>query len=156
MRHFYRNYTLVLLFLPMLVIADGDPNELAEPMVESKVETRINSRAVLNPQALQLQGASANRVVQFYASDKSAELLYEVQRPVFNLNNSRAYASILFTEERDNALAGSILFDTDLDFIPGLTLSFGSKVYAGLLAIENADVFGLGASIEAAYLLPVK
>lgn len=140
----------------MLVIAGGDPDELAEPMVESRVETRFNSRVVLNPQAPQLQGVSANRVVQFYASDKSAELLYEVQRPVFNLNKSRAYASILFTEERDNALAGSILFDTDLKFIPGLTLSFGSKVFAGLLAIENADVFGLAASIEAAYLLPVK
>ena len=145
--------TILLLCMPFIAVAQGDPNEIFdEPEATSAVVTQASSTARSVPPL----AAPSGRVVQFYASDKSAELLYEVQGSVFNLNNSRAYASFLFTEERDNALTGSILYDTDLDVFPGLTLSFGTKAFAGLLSLEDADVFGLAVSIEAAYLLPVR
>lgn len=144
--------TLLFLCLPTMSFAGGDPDEFNEPDAARPVLTR----AANTEQSVPSLNESHERIVQLYASDKSAELLYVVQGPVAGLKNSRAYASFLFTEERDNALTGSILYDTDLDVFPGLSLSFGTKAFAGLLAIENADVFGLAASIEAAYLFPVR
>ncbi len=92
--------------------------------------------------------------MQFYASDKTAEMLYERTGPLLNLNNSRVSMSVLFNETRDNALVGSVMYDVQPRLLTGVTLSFGSQVYAGLLAIENTDIIGLAAGIEAAYQLP--
>ena len=64
--------------------------------------------------------------------------------------------SFLFNEERDNVLTASVLYDVDWVTTAGMRLSFGTRVYAGLLSIENADVFGIGANIEAGYVLPLE
>ena len=128
MRHYRAISVFFFLCLPILAFAQTEP-QLTEP---------------------------GERIIQVYASDESFDARYEVHDTVFGLNNSRAFASFLISEERDNVLAGSILYDTDLDIFPGLSVSFGTKVYAALLGVENNDVFGLGGSIEAAYLFPVR
>jgi len=98
----------------------------------------------------------APSVYQFYASDKAAELTYERNGSVFGLDNDRAVVSFLLNEERDNAVTAGIMFDAATDLVRGLKLSFGPKMIAGLLSIENADVIGFAASLEALYEAPLK
>ena len=93
---------------------------------------------------------------QFYSSDKAAELTYERSGSVFGLDNDRASLAFLMNEERDNAVTASIMFDASQTLVKGLRLSFGPQVIAGLLSIENSDVIGFAAGIEALYELPVK
>lgn len=95
-------------------------------------------------------------VYQFYSSDKAAELSYERNNAIFGLNNDRAVVSFLLNEERDNAVTAGIMFDVKSSPVKGLKLSFGPKLIAGLLSIENADVIGFAASVEALYALPIK
>ncbi len=94
--------------------------------------------------------------MQFYASDKTAEITYERGGPVASFNSNRSTLSFLYNESRDIVLSGAMMYDVEPEFFSGLTLSFGGKIYAGLLALENTDVIGLAASIEAAYQLPVR
>lgn len=93
---------------------------------------------------------------QFYSSDKAAELTYEKSGSVFGLDNDRASLGFLMNEERDNAVTASIMFDASQTLVNGLRLSFGPQVIAGLLSVENSDVIGFAAGIEALYELPVK
>jgi hypothetical protein len=94
--------------------------------------------------------------MQFYASDKTAEILFERGGSFLSFNSSRANMAFLFNESRDNVITGAVMYDVEPEFYSGLTFSFGGKLYAGLLALENTDVVGLAASIEAAYRLPVR
>ena len=124
-----------------------DPAEILviEASAQSVVPTPINRDLDIRPRAMQV-----------YASDKTADIMYERSGTAFNLKNSRANVGFLFNEKRDNVITGSILYDAQPEFFPGLRLSFGPKVYAGLLSIENADVFGLSANVEASYQIPVR
>jgi len=153
--------------LPSLVLAGASAEDLdlaleTEPERASAVpQTAIETTTIATSSAGgassdDVTGIEAQPVIQFYASDKAAELLYEIGQPVFGLNNDRSRFAVLFSEERDNALTAAFLFDADRYSLQGLRLSFGPKIIAGLLSIENADVFGLGANIEAGYVLPVK
>ena len=143
------------LLLPMLVIADGTPESIDDAIVQQPVKVR--SIKVSEPRQLtQALPSQSTRAMQLYASDDTAELLYERSEPVLNLNNSRASVSFLFNEKRDNTITGSLMYDVEPEFFAGLTLSFGTKLFAGLLGVENADVVGLAASLEAAYTLPVR
>ena len=144
------------LLLPVLATAGGMPDDdIDDALLQQPVNVqtvKVSERRQLAP-ALPSQ---STRAMQLYASDDTAELLYERSEPVLNLNNSRASVSLLFNEKRDNAITGSLMYDVEPEFFSGLTVSFGSKLFAGLLGIENADVVGLGARIEAAYKLPVR
>ena len=167
----YRPIGVFLLFcLPTVAFADGDPEELIEPQtaaaqpaatrVQDPVAIRVQNRTADTPIAIgqrqQPVNTSSEKTIEVYASDETFEALYEVQGPVLGLKSDRARASYLISEERDNVVAGSILYDTNLDIFPGLSVSFGAKVYAGLLGPENNDVFGLAGGVEAAYLFPVR
>ena len=140
----------------MLAIADGTPDgDIDDALVQGPVRAQ-NVSTSERRQLARVVPAQSTRAMQLYASDDTAELMYERAEPVFNLNNSRASVSFLFNEKRDNTITGSLMYDAEPEFFSGLTLSFGTKLYAGLLSIENADVVGLAASIEAAYKLPVR
>ena len=156
-----RIMALVLLALPVVTFADGDPTELDDPSAAPPVTTSTaetgNSQSTLAGGGAQAdEVALTERYFQFYASDKTAEFRYAIDGPAFGLNSSRAYAGFLFTEDRDNVLAAAILYDTELDVFPGLTLSFGPTALGGLLGEENQDVIGFGFTIEGGYLLPVR
>ena len=145
----------IWLLMPILANADGTPIKADATVAEQPLNVRTVDS--LEPAtATSVRSADSVKTMQLYASDKAAEVLYERSGPVFNLNNSRASASFLFNEKRDNALTGSIMYDVEPEFFPGLTLSFGSKLYAGLLSVENTDVVGLAASIEAGYQIPIR
>lgn len=146
------------LLLPSMVNAGAAPEDLDSTSAQSDVvPIRVAAdRNVRSADASTEQSPSIPSIFQFYASDKSAEMQYEQLGSVFGLGNSRANASFLFSEERDNAISGSLMFDAQPEFLSGLDISFGLKAFAGLLAIENTDVFGLGANLGASYLFPVK
>ena len=158
MRHYRPISAFILLSLPIAAYAGGDPEELFEPQAAAAqpVTTQV-ANTTLNPErrALPLQ-TSNDRVIELYASDDTAEALYEVKGPLLGLRNDRASASFLISEERDNILAGSVLYDSNLDIFPGLSVAFGTKAYIALLGPENNDVFGVGVSVEAGYLFPVR
>lgn len=97
-----------------------------------------------------------SRVFEFYASDKAAQLEYVRDSSLLNVENGQISLSFLFDEQRDLVLTGGLVVDSTPVFLPGVTFSFGGKVYAALLGSENFDIFGLGLGLEAAYELPVK
>lgn len=142
---------LILCLLSLGASAGAAPNSQEELVREDIQHERTTSYEQQMPAPV-----SDERVIQFYASDKTAELLYERGSSVLNLDNSRATASFLFSEKRDNALTAAVMFDQNTINVPDFNLSFGATLYAGLLAIENADVVGLAATIEAAYQFPVE
>ena len=143
---------IIPLLLSLQTHADGTPVEDDAAAIPQAIE----DRPAASSDAVQVLQINPPRTIQIYASDETAEVLYERSESVFGLNNSRANVGVLFNEERDNVIAGSIMYDSEIEFFPGLDLSFGPKLYAGLLGIENADVVGLGANIEAAYHLPIR
>ena len=153
--YYRRTMALILLALPLVTLADGDPDELIEPAAAQPAAASVGSSAQSGGGA-QAEVSLTESFFQFYASDKTAEFRYAVDGPVFGLGNSRAYAGFLFTEPRDNVLAAAILYDVELDVFPGLSLSFGPTALAGLLGEEDQDVVGFGATIEAGYLFPIR
>ncbi len=98
----------------------------------------------------------SQKSMSVYASDKTAQVQFERSGGIFGLNSNHARIGFLTNETRDNTLTGSVLFDANSSGIPGLSIKFGTKAFAGLLALENTDIFGFGASLEAAYLFPVE
>jgi len=134
--------------------------EVAETSIADESDTSVAaakpikaSSSKRSKKALEVKPA---RTMELYASDKAAQLEYETNGSVLGFDNNRATASFLFTEKRDNLFSGGIMYDAQPEFLPGLTLSFGTKLYAALLGFENSDVVGLGGSIEGAYQIPVR
>lgn len=102
------------------------------------------------------EAVESKKSMSVYASDKTAQFQFERSGGVFGLNSDRARIGFLTNETRDNTLTGSVLYDVNNSVIPGLSIMFGTKAFAGLLALENTDIVGIGASLEAAYLFPVE
>lgn len=158
------------MFLPLAVSAGGTLEDIEGSVTKSAAEVPVSvqqaadvteprlgatsSKKVKNNSLI--KGSKTAPVYQFYSSDKAAELSYERNGSVFGLNNKRALVSFLLNEERDNAVTAAILYDVASSPVRGLQLSFGPKLIAGLLSIENADVIGLAANIEAMYTAPIK
>ena len=134
MKPIYNTIFLAVLFFPTIVLSGVAPSDSVGDQAVEKYDSSV----------------------LFYASDKTAEITFERHKPVFGLENNRASASFLFNEERDNAITGAIMFDAKPSFLDGIELSFGTRAYAGLLSVENNDVFGLAASIGASYVLPIQ
>lgn len=149
MKHMSQTICAIGLLLPLMVMADGMPKDVSDNSAVAAATAQRSANGSGDPVA-------GHRVIQFYTSDKSAELTYDKLGPAFGLNSSRASAGFLFNEERDNVLTGTLMYDVAWVTAPSLRLSFGTRAYAGLLSIENADVFGIAAILEAAYTLPLK
>lgn len=130
-------------------------NALPELAASAPVDENRQARQSGGSESL-LPGVDTPPTFQLYTSDKAAEFAYQHNGPVFGLNNDRAVVSFLLNEERDNALTASIMFEAAPEFVEGLELSFGPKLIAGLLSIENADVIGFAANLEAVYSAPIK
>ncbi len=153
---FFSTLTLAtVLVAPTLAYAGGDPDDIDLALQPDTTELQPVV-ASENHSLLAEDGAAALRSMQLYASDKTAELTYRRMGPAFDLKNSRTSIGFLFNEQRDNVITGGIMYDAQPEFLPGLSLSFGTKLYAGLLGTENFDVVGVAAAIEASYALPVR
>jgi len=146
----------VSLMLPFAVYADGTPEEAAEQVIEEQVGKPAAANAENNPDVIQVVAEEPANAMEFYASDKAAELTYERAGSVLGLNNTRARVGFLISEERDNVLTGAVMYDVKPKFFPGFKVAFGSKIYAGLLGLENADVVALAANISVGYKFPIK
>ena len=61
----------------------------------------------------------------------------------------------LLSENRDIILSTALMFHTDLDIVPGLTIDVGPQGYLALLsAVRKTDVFAVAFGADARYLLP--
>lgn len=61
----------------------------------------------------------------------------------------------LLSENRDIILSTALMFHTDLDLVPGLTIDIGPQGYVALLsAIKKTDVFAVAFGAGARYALP--
>ncbi|MGH8171408.1 MAG: YfaZ family outer membrane protein [Steroidobacteraceae bacterium] len=61
----------------------------------------------------------------------------------------------LLSENRDIILSTALMFHTNLDLLPGLTINVGPKGYLALLsAINKTDVFAVALGADARYMLP--
>lgn len=108
--------------------------------------------------ALELDGTlsplESNRYIEFYASDKAAQFEYNRDSELVSVPRGRVNLGFLFNEKRDNVFTAGLALDAKPQIMPDLTLSFGGKLYAGLLAVENADVFGVSIGVQGEYALP--
>jgi hypothetical protein len=141
---------------PCVAMGGGDPAELGAE--DGTVPVNTSARTV----ASQIQsgaGSAENtdaRYIQFYTSDKTVQFQYQKHESSFNLGNSRSNASFVLSEERDTVMSATLLFDAPSVPVPGLTFSFGAKVIAGLLAVEDTDVLGIAPSIELVLRSPLE
>lgn len=61
----------------------------------------------------------------------------------------------LLSENRDIILSTALMFHTDLDLLPGLTIDVGPQGYLALLsALRKTDVFAVAFGASARYFLP--
>lgn len=61
----------------------------------------------------------------------------------------------LLSENRDIILSTALMFHTDLDLLPGLTIDIGPQGYLALLsAVRKTDVFAVAFGADARYTLP--
>jgi hypothetical protein len=61
----------------------------------------------------------------------------------------------LLSENRDIILSTALMFHTDLDVVPGLTIDVGPQGYLALLsAVRKTDVFAVALGAGARYILP--
>ena len=61
----------------------------------------------------------------------------------------------LLSENRDIILSTALMFHTNLDLVPGLTIDVGPQGYLALLAaVKKTDVFAVALGADARYLLP--
>jgi len=61
----------------------------------------------------------------------------------------------LLSENRDIILSTALMFHTDLDIVPGLTINVGPQGYLALLsAVRKTDVFAVAFGADARYILP--
>jgi hypothetical protein len=61
----------------------------------------------------------------------------------------------LLSENRDIILSTALMFHTNLDLVPGLTIDVGPQGYLALLAaIRKTDVFAVALGADARYVLP--
>jgi len=159
-KQFVPTLMIGMLLTPMAVVAGVDPDDM-ESFQTSAVQA--NTESVGRVQNSELTSSvvvvpsvddEKQSTFQLYASDKAAEIQYETQNSMLGLNNDKSRVAFLFSEERDNAITASFLFDSNLLSIRGLAISFGPKLTAGLLGFENSDIISLGASAEIVYTLP--
>ncbi len=150
-----RNVFLTLTLLsPGIAISGASAEDISAG--DAQAITVADNSAPQLSRAVPAQSESGPAAFQFYASDKTAELMYVKQGSVFDLDNSYSSLSFLFSEERDNAITGSVMFEADPKILDGLNLYFGFKSIAGLLGIENNDVLGVGVNLAATYDFPIK
>lgn len=144
------HFCLLLSLVASTAVAGADPDEFAELEAEGQNRSAISLNEPEEKRSRQIS------VLDFYVSDKAAQLVLENNGSALDLDNSRLQLGFLFTEERDNVFTGGIVLDSTPEFISGATLSLGGKAYAGLLGIENADVFGFAMGLEAGYELDIR
>lgn len=137
------------------VYADGNPDEMTpwEEEEQVTVPTRVASDVASKP--------GTPRVFDMYASDKAAQFMLERDSGFINVEDGRASVALVLSEKRDVVLTGGVVLDAEPEYLPGVRLSFGGKVYAAMLGVENADTIGFAMGVEAAFdpeieKLPVK
>lgn len=141
-------YILALTFLASSALAGGDPDEFDQANESARIGAEPIRIVDANEGSNSRSGLSG---LDIYASDKAAQIVLQSDGSPLKLDNARLGIGFLFNEERDNIFMGGIVLDATPEFLPGVTLSVGSRVYAGLLGIENADVVGLSLGLEASF-----
>lgn len=93
-------------------------------------------------------GGMSVREIDLYASDKAARLQLQLNRPSATPKGSWSSVGFLFNEGRDNLLTGTLVVDASPTRWQDITVGVGLRGFGAILALENSDVFGLGAGFE--------
>jgi hypothetical protein len=109
--------------------------------------------AVLHAQEPRPPGAAS--FVEAAAGNSVLQLRYLTPSTILGTRSDLDYG-FLFTEDRDLIGSGALMFHTDLNVIPRLTIEVGPQGYLALLAAQQkTDVFAVAFGASARYeLLP--
>jgi hypothetical protein len=86
-------------------------------------------------------------------SNQALQLRYLDDAEVIGRADSDLAYSLLLTEDRDIVGSAALFVDTDLQFVPRLTIQIAPQAYAALLDEEDSDVFALAFGVKARYEL---
>lgn len=100
---------------------------------------------------------NANTAVEAMGGNSVAQLRYLGPSPweETGRGSSDLDYGFLLSENRDIILSTALMFHTNLDVVPGLTLDVGPQGYLALLsAKQKTDIFAVAFGADARYLLP--
>jgi hypothetical protein len=93
----------------------------------------------------------AQRAVELAVSNQALQLRYLDDAEVIGRAESDLAYSLLLTEDRDIVGSAALFVDTDLQFMPRLTIQIAPQAYAALLDEEDNDVFALAFGVKIRY-----
>ncbi|HTX04775.1 MAG TPA: YfaZ family outer membrane protein [Steroidobacteraceae bacterium] len=100
--------------------------------------------------------AGVNTAVEAMGGNSALQLRYLAPSPwaVAGARSDLDYG-FLFSQDRDIIGTAALMFHTDLNVIPGLTINIGPQGYlAALNALNKTDVFAVAFGADARYPLP--
>lgn len=101
--------------------------------------------------------AGTTTAIEAMGGNSVAQLRYLAPSPWAATGRGRSDLDygFLLSENRDIILSTALMFHTDLDLVPGLTIDVGPQGYLALLsALRKTDVFAVAFGADARYLLP--
>lgn len=101
--------------------------------------------------------ADTTTAIEAMGGNSVAQLRYLAPSPWAATGRGRSDLDygFLLSESRDIILSTALMFHTDLDLVPGLTIDVGPQGYLALLsAVKKTDVFAVAFGADARYLLP--
>lgn len=108
-------------------------------------------------QAQEPRAAGTTTAIEAMGGNSTAQLRYLAPSPwmATGRGNSDLDYGFLLSENRDIILSTALMFHTNLDLLPGLTIDVGPQGYLALLsAVNKTDVFAVAVGADARYSLP--
>jgi hypothetical protein len=97
------------------------------------------------------RSADTNRAVDATIGNRVLQVRYLTQSPIGPAKSDLDYG-LLVTENNDLIGSAALMFDTELDQVPGLRVEIGPQAYlARLVRPQKTDVFALAAGANARY-----
>jgi hypothetical protein len=97
------------------------------------------------------RSADTNRAVDATIGNRVLQVRYLTQSPIGPAKSDLDYG-LLVTENNDLIGSAALMFDTELDQVPGLRVEIGPQAYlARLVRQQKTDVFALAAGANARY-----
>ena len=101
--------------------------------------------------------ADTTTAIEAMGGNSVAQLRYLAPSPwrATGRGNSDLDYGFLLSENRDIILSTALMFHTNLDLVPGLTIDVGPQGYLALLsALRKTDIFAVAFGADARYPLP--
>lgn len=100
--------------------------------------------------------ANVNTAVEAMGGNSALQLRYLARSP-WEATGARSDMDygFLFSQDRDLIGSAALMYHTNLNIVPGLTIDVGPQGYLALLsAVNKTDVFAIAFGVDARYPLP--